>query len=365
MEIQWPLVLFTALAGTGAWLFVCMGINEFVGKNKPAIIYTAFVSCVLLGLGGLASATHLSHPERILNALNNPTSGIFLEASMIFILIALAVVFAILVYRDGNAIARKIIALAGIAIAVAFTYSAGESYTMSSQAMWDTPLFVIACIFAPLPAGASLWMLMLCVCHKEFELSMLLELLRKIRALFGRRKRKQAEKQAAAAAEEAEVDEALALEEGEEPDADVPEAGEAVVATADELEPEGDESEAAEPEDGEQDAPAPRELPVGINIAAIELLAGAAIALVCNIVYGVVSGAAFGEYVLFFWLLIIAVGDVVPLCLAALVLRKPDADRVTRIALVAFLGGACGAVCFRCFQWMIGGALMSLFGVVI
>ena len=34
MEIQWSLVLFTALSGAGAWLVACAGFDTFKGLAK-------------------------------------------------------------------------------------------------------------------------------------------------------------------------------------------------------------------------------------------------------------------------------------------------------------------------------------------
>ena len=358
MEIQWPLVMFTALAGTGGYLFACVCFNEFVGKNKPATIYAAFTAIVLLGLGGISSATHLTHVERMLNALNRPTSGIFLEAMMIFILIALAALFIILVYRDSSKVVRKVIAVAGIAIAFGFSYSGGESYVMSSQAMWNTPLFVAACLGAPMCAGFSVWMLMLCVCKKEFELSDLRAIpafFKRIPAFFKRKKGKKAaaaEEPAAEAAEPAGATEAAAPEE---------QAAMAVAAQA----PDGGEEAAAE------EAAAPEGRPAALpgsafefKVASLLVIVGAVYAMAAQIIYGVVIGPAFGEYALFFWLLIIGCGGVVPLACALIVLlRKPE--QVLPYAIVSLIGGACGAIGFRAFQWMVGGTLMNLFGIII
>ena len=359
MEIQWPLVMFTALAGTGGYLFACVCFNEFVGKNKPAVIYAAFTAIVLLGLGGISSATHLTHVERMLNALNRPTSGIFLEAMMIFILIALAAVFIILVYRDSSKVVRKVIAVAGIAIAFGFSYSGGESYVMSSQAMWDTPLFVAACLGAPMCAGFSVWMLMLCVCKKEFELSDLRAIpafFKGIPAFFKRKKGKRAAAaEEPAAGQEAEPAEAI---EAAGPD------GEAATAVAAQAPDEGE-----EPAAEEAAAPAGKLAPLPgsaleFRVASLLVIAGSVYAMAAQIIYGVVIGPAFGEYALFFWLLIIGCGGVVPLACALIVLlRKPE--QVLPYAIVSLIGGACGAIGFRVFQWLVGGTLMNLFGIII
>ena len=72
MEIQWSLVSFTALAGAGAWLFFCVGVDAFVQRTNKAAFPASLLAVVLLALGGLCSVTHLSHPDRMLGALAHP-----------------------------------------------------------------------------------------------------------------------------------------------------------------------------------------------------------------------------------------------------------------------------------------------------
>lgn len=296
MEIQWPLVLFTALAGAGAWLFAGVCVNEFAGKHKPAVVYASVTAIVLLAVGGICSATHLSHPERMLGALSHPTSGIFLEAVMIFIEIAIAAVFVVLTYRDAGAPARKVLAVGGVAIAFAFTYSCGESYMMSAQEMWDTALFPPACICSPMPAGFALWMLFASVCKREFSFGML------------RGKKGEGADEGSAAVQ-----------------------------------------------------PASEQV---LKIAAVEIAVGSVLACATEVAYGVATGTALGDYASFFWALVIFCGTLVPLLLAlAVLVRKPE--NATPYAATAFVAGLAGVIGFRCFQWMIGGTLMSLFGVVV
>lgn len=62
MEIQWSLVLFTALTGMGGCMFACVAADEFLGRAKAAAFPAAVAALVIAVAGGLASVTHLSHP---------------------------------------------------------------------------------------------------------------------------------------------------------------------------------------------------------------------------------------------------------------------------------------------------------------
>ena len=59
MEIQWSLVLFTAISGAGAWLFAFLGVNEFMqkAKNEKGLLVGCVLAAVLLAVGGIASVT--------------------------------------------------------------------------------------------------------------------------------------------------------------------------------------------------------------------------------------------------------------------------------------------------------------------
>ena len=69
MEIQWSLVLFTALSGAGAWLVACAGLDAFKGLAKKTVVPAVVTGIVLIIVGGIASATHLSHVDRIMAVL--------------------------------------------------------------------------------------------------------------------------------------------------------------------------------------------------------------------------------------------------------------------------------------------------------
>ena len=86
MDIQWPLAVFTLLTGLAGWTFFFVGLNEFTKKSKQDGFVVGIASIVLLAIGSLASVLHLSHPDRIMNALSHPTSGIFTEFVLVMLL---------------------------------------------------------------------------------------------------------------------------------------------------------------------------------------------------------------------------------------------------------------------------------------
>ena len=57
MDIQWSLVLFTALTGMGGWLFFFICLNVFVRKTDKGAFAGTATALALTVVGGLASVT--------------------------------------------------------------------------------------------------------------------------------------------------------------------------------------------------------------------------------------------------------------------------------------------------------------------
>lgn len=163
MEIQWSLVLFTALSGMGAWMFVCVGIDEFRGKATKVSFPASILAVVLLAIGGICSVMHLSHPERMLAALNHPTSGIFMEALLLGLTAFVAIIYAILLKRNISATVRKVFSALGIVLAAVLSYECGASYMMSSQLSWNTVTLPLCYMGTAAASGTALYLLLLVV----------------------------------------------------------------------------------------------------------------------------------------------------------------------------------------------------------
>lgn len=126
MEIQWSLVLFTALTGTAGWMYACVAADEFLKKAPKSAFVASIVAFVVAVVGGLASVTHLSHPDRMLNALQHPTSGIFVEAALIGCFCVCVAIYAIMVKRGVSESARKVVVVIGAAFGIALSFMAAS-----------------------------------------------------------------------------------------------------------------------------------------------------------------------------------------------------------------------------------------------
>lgn len=165
MEIAWSLVLFTALTGCGGWLFAGVAIDEFAKKTSKANFTAGIVALVLMIVGGVASVTHLAHPENMLAALNHPTSGIFIEAVLVGIASAFIIVY--LVAYNRNETVRRVCAVAGAVVGVALSFMAGHSYLMDAVYTWNTMLLPLAYLGTAAASGLGAYALVAAIRHNE------------------------------------------------------------------------------------------------------------------------------------------------------------------------------------------------------
>ena len=160
MEIQWSLVLFTAVAGCGTWASVGVAVDELRGLTERTNRLASAVALVLAVVGGIASVTHLSHPDRIMAVLGHPTPGIFLEALLIGLFILAEVVYLILLARGVSAGVRKAVAVAAAVIGVVFSFASGYSYMMEARPTWNTIALPFGYLGFAAASGLALYLLL-------------------------------------------------------------------------------------------------------------------------------------------------------------------------------------------------------------
>jgi anaerobic dimethyl sulfoxide reductase subunit C (anchor subunit) len=139
MSIQWPLVFFTLFVGLGCGTFVgSVVLTEWFGKARQIRTISSIITIVALGIGGLSSTMHLGHPERMFGALGHPTSGIFMESTMIFLLGFDIIIYLLALRRNAADQTCKIIATVGAVLAVALAFVNGDAYVMAARPAWNT-----------------------------------------------------------------------------------------------------------------------------------------------------------------------------------------------------------------------------------
>lgn len=158
MAIQWSLVLFTVLTGAAGWMFACTAWDKFAGKNGEAAFSTSIVALIVMIVGGCASVTHLAHPENIMEALNRPASGIFIEAALVGLSAVCIFIFAILVKRGAQEGVQKAFALLGAIFGILLSFMAGHSYMMEAIPAWNNWLLPLGYLGTAIPSGAALYL---------------------------------------------------------------------------------------------------------------------------------------------------------------------------------------------------------------
>lgn len=147
MSIEWPLVFFTLFVGLGCGTFVASVIvTEWYGREGQVKVRSAVLALIALAAGGCSSVLHLGHPERIFGALGHPTSGIFMESTMIGLVGLVIIIYLIALRRQASPTARKVITTIGAVLAVVLAFAVGDSYIVASRPAWDTlilPLFYL------------------------------------------------------------------------------------------------------------------------------------------------------------------------------------------------------------------------------
>lgn len=157
METQWSLVIFTTLAGAGAWMFFSFCVSALKGdvENDRTKLISCVVTLALLIVGGLASVTHLSHPDRIMAVLAHPTMGIFAEALFVGLVCLTVAAYLFAWKREASAAVQKGILVCGAVLSVLLALMLGYSYMMPARPMWDTILLPLAYMLTSASSGCA------------------------------------------------------------------------------------------------------------------------------------------------------------------------------------------------------------------
>lgn len=154
MDIQWPLVLFTLLSGTGASIALFLGIQILMEKSSRLVRPCSITALVFLIAGGLCSAAHLAHPLRAFTVVAHPGEGIFLEACLLA-LVALLLIGILATARPGKERVLKGLSAAVIVASAALSFFSGASYMMAAHPAWNSVLLPLCYLITSLTAGGA------------------------------------------------------------------------------------------------------------------------------------------------------------------------------------------------------------------
>lgn len=159
MEIQWPLVLFSLLAGTGGSLFAFVGLSEFLGGSSKVRDAGSIVAIALIVLGGCFSVLHLASPLHAISAVTNllSFSGISIELMLLGANFVVMLAYILVRKRSNATTPVKVLAVLGIAFGLMLGFFCGHGYVIDAQPTWNSETLPLAYLGTSLACGAFLY----------------------------------------------------------------------------------------------------------------------------------------------------------------------------------------------------------------
>ncbi|MEZ9298617.1 dimethyl sulfoxide reductase anchor subunit family protein [Vibrio splendidus] len=161
---QLSLVFFTVLAQSAVGMFIALGLVEIVFKsNKQAMTRSLIAVIVLLGVGAIASVTHLGQPFRMFNVAFGLAHGSALSLEIVALSLfgGSAVVYIAMRLFDLKPTMQKMALPVAMILGVVFMLAIANVYTLPTVPTWYssfTPFqfLMTASVVGPVAAAAAL-----------------------------------------------------------------------------------------------------------------------------------------------------------------------------------------------------------------
>jgi anaerobic dimethyl sulfoxide reductase subunit C (anchor subunit) len=141
MEVSWSLVFFTLFVGLGMGAFGYVAIAEWLGTAERSRLPGAIIALVAMAAGGISSALHLGHVERVANVLANLSSNIAQELILVIAVGSFVVLYIILLQVGASDIVRRIVATLGLIAGIGLAFMNGQIYVLQARPAWNTVLW--------------------------------------------------------------------------------------------------------------------------------------------------------------------------------------------------------------------------------
>ena len=165
---QLSLVFFTVLAQSAVGMFIALGLVEMLFKpNEKAMSQSmtrSFIAVfVLLGIGAVASVTHLGQPFRMFNVMFGLAHGSALSLEIVGLTLfggAGAAYTGMRLFNLMPAI-RKLLLPVAMVLGVVFILAIANVYTLATVPTWNTPFtsfqfLMTAAVLGPIAAAVML-----------------------------------------------------------------------------------------------------------------------------------------------------------------------------------------------------------------
>ena len=336
MDIQWSLLLFSLLAGTGGSLLAYVGLSQFCGFGARSRRNLIIASLVLVVVGGLFSVLHLEQKANIMAAAANvfSFSPISIELIMVGLNVIVGIVYLVMVIKETGELSLKVVAALGILFGLLIGYATGSGYQMGAQPMWNTVLLPLCYLVTDLALAGAVYVLV----------------------LWASKNRKAANADATDEAKDGAKDDDKAAKAEAEGTVEKVTVTETVEKTAD-----GEKVEVVKTvEEGVKASDAKADdADAGVCKLPLAISFGCSVAsLVLCLVYGLVT--MFGGQPVLFWLGVIVLGSLCNAICSFLLFKKKVEPALLGLN-VAF--ALCAGVCLRAFMWLIGTGTLDLFAM--
>lgn len=157
IDIQWPLVLFSLIAGSGGIVFASASLAGVLRKSGIQARFVAtIVAMVMLVVGGCLSLLHLALPQNVMAAITNifGFSGISIELVLLGSTLVVAFIYAIILKREVSDTVRNVVGIIGIVLGVLLAFFCGHGYVMDGRPLWNIELLPLAYLGTAAAAGA-------------------------------------------------------------------------------------------------------------------------------------------------------------------------------------------------------------------
>lgn len=160
MEIQWPLVVFSLLCGSGGCMLAATGVAEFLGIGAKLRVKSIIAAFVLVVLGGCFVLLHLAQPSNVMGAFSHigSLSPISVEMLAVGVNAIVAIVYFFMARGENpNDAALKAVGAVAVIAGLLIAFVTGNGYVMESQPAWNNIGLPLGYLGSALAAGFGLY----------------------------------------------------------------------------------------------------------------------------------------------------------------------------------------------------------------
>ena len=172
MELHWPLILFTFFLCVAGGIMFGQGLATVLGKGEKTQVASLISAFVSLVVGGIAVFMHLQHWERIFNGFGHITSGITLELIACVVFVVALAIYFLMMRRADDQTAPKWCGWIFMVVGVALVAVTGDSYLMAAVPAWDTPLLIVFYICNMLALGGLATIIIALACKSDEQVGL-------------------------------------------------------------------------------------------------------------------------------------------------------------------------------------------------